>query len=154
MLLDRTVRVCRGHVGDLRIWGRFLSKVGGLFLLGMKDGGAEAEAEAGAGAAWWSVIRAIRARWEASSEWSSVMSIIICSGECGLIGPCKVGGGAIDIFEILGRFCVFFVFFRIGFWRKWTLGSKIGAKSKTVLRNCVLQMTLSLLFFRERRINR
>jgi hypothetical protein len=30
----------------------FPSKVGGLLFLGMKDGGAEAEAEAGAGATW------------------------------------------------------------------------------------------------------
>jgi hypothetical protein len=72
----------------------------------MKDGGAEAEAEAGAGAAWGLVNWAIRARWKASSEWSSATSTIIYSGECGLIGPSKVSGGAFDIFEIFGGFCV------------------------------------------------
>jgi hypothetical protein len=85
----------------------FPSKVDGLFFLGMKDGGAEAEAEAGAGAAWGLVNWAIRAHWAVSSEWSSVISAIICSGECGLTGPSKVGGGASDIFEILGGFCAF-----------------------------------------------
>jgi hypothetical protein len=106
------------------------SKVGGLFFLNMKDGGAEAEAEAGAGAAWGLVNWAIRAGWAVSSEWSSVMSAIIHSGECGLIGSSKVGGGASNIFEILGGYCVFpSVFSKIIFWRKRTLGSKTGPKS-------------------------
>jgi hypothetical protein len=83
------------------------SKVGGFFFLDMKEGGAAAEAETGAGAAWGLVNWAIRARWAVSSEWSSVMSAIICSGECGLIGPSKVGGGASDLFEMLGGFCEF-----------------------------------------------
>jgi hypothetical protein len=84
----------------------FPSKDGGLFFFGMKDGGAEAEAEAGASAAWL-VNWAIRARLAVSSEWSSVMSAIICSCECGLVGPSRAGGGASDIFEILGGFCAF-----------------------------------------------
>jgi hypothetical protein len=88
----------------------FSSKVGALFFLGMKDGGAEAEA--GAGAARGLDNWAIRARWEVSSEWSSVMSAIICSGECGLIGPFKVDGGASDIFENWVYFVCFQVFFR------------------------------------------
>jgi hypothetical protein len=69
----------------------------------MKDGGAEAEAVAGA--AWGLFHLAIRDRWAVNSEWRSVMSAIICSGECGLIGPSKVGGGASDILN----FWVYFV---------------------------------------------
>jgi hypothetical protein len=93
-------------------------------------GGAEAEAEAGAGAAWGLFNWAIRARWAVSSEWSSVMSAITFSGEWGLIRPSKVGGGASDIFEILFGFCVFLSdFSNITFWRKRTLGSKTGPKS-------------------------
>jgi hypothetical protein len=86
----------------------FPSKVGVLFFFGMKKGGAEAEE--GEGAAWgsWTLVNwAIRARWEVSSKWSSVMSAIICSGECGLFGPSKVGGGASDIFEFLVGFFAF-----------------------------------------------
>jgi hypothetical protein len=93
--------------------------------LGMKHGGAEAEAEAGAGAAWGLVNWEIRARWAVSSEWSLVMSAIICSGECRSIGPSKVGGGASDIFEISGGFCVFpSVFGRLYFGENGLSGRK------------------------------
>jgi hypothetical protein len=88
----------------------FPSKVGSLFFLGMEDGGAEAEA--GAGAAWGLVNKAIRARWKVSSEWSSVMSAIVCSGECGLIGPSKVGGGTPTFLKFRVDFVCFRVFFR------------------------------------------
>jgi hypothetical protein len=76
----------------------------------MNKGGSEAEA--GEGFAWGLVTWAIRACWAVSSEWSSVMSAIICSGECGLFGPSKVGGGTSDIFEFfVGLFCVSECFF-------------------------------------------
>ena len=132
----------------------FPSKVGGLFFFGMKEGGAEAEA--GEGAAWGFVNWAIRARWAVSSEWSSVIRAIICSGECGLFGPSKVGGGASDIFEILVGFCVFpSVFSKIIFWRKRTLGSKTGPKSQLFLDERVVQQcqtTLFLFFFFEEKL--
>ena len=128
--------------------GDFPSKVGGLFFFGMKEGGAEAEE--GEGAAWggWTLVNwAIRARWALSSEWSSVMSAIICSGECGLFGPSKVGGGASDIFENLVGFCVFpSVFSKIIFWRKRTLGSKTGPKSQLFLDERVVQRCQTTLF--------
>ena len=105
----------------------FPSNVCGLFFLGMKYGGAEAEAEAeaGAGAAWGLVNWAIRARSVVRSECSSVMSAIICSGECGLFGLSKVGGGASDIFEIFGWIlCVSECFFEDYFLAKTDFGVK------------------------------
>ena len=104
----------------------FPSKVGGLFFFGMKEGGAEAEE--GEGAAWgaWTLVNwAIRARWAVSSEWSSVIRAIICSGECGLFGPSKVGGGASDIFENFGWIlCVSECFFEDYFLAKTDFGVK------------------------------
>jgi hypothetical protein len=124
----------------------FPSKVGGLFFFGMNEGGAEAEA--GEGIAWGLVNWAIRARWAVISEWSSVMSAIICSGECGLFGPSKVAGGTSDIFEFLVEFCVFSsVLSKISFWRKQTLGSKTGPRFQMFLRNCVSQLCQTTLCF-------
>ena len=124
----------------------FPSKVGGLFFFGMKEGGAEAEA--GEGVALGFVNWAIWARWAVSSEWSSVMSAIICSGECGTFGPSNVGGGISDIFEFLVGFCVFpSVFSKISFWRKRTLGSKSDPKSQMFLDERVVQLYQTTLFF-------
>ena len=128
----------------------FPSKVGGLFFFGMKEGGAEAEA--GEGVALGFVNWAIRARWAVSSEWSSVMSAIICSGECETFGPSKVGGGISDIFEFLVGFCVFpSVFSKISFWRKRTLGSKSDPKSQMFLDERVVQLYQTTLFLERRR---
>jgi hypothetical protein len=101
----------------------FPSKVGGLFFFGMNERGAEAEA--GEAIAWGLVNWAIRARWAVSSEWSLVMSAIICSGECGIFGPSKVGGGTCDTFEFLVGFCVFpSVFSKIVFGENGLWGRK------------------------------
>jgi hypothetical protein len=104
LLVGQSVDVA-GHVGAPRIWGRFSIEGRWLIILGYERRGAKAEARASA--AWGLVNWAIRARWAVSSKWSSVMSTINCSGECGLIRPSKVDGGASELFEILDGFCKF-----------------------------------------------
>jgi hypothetical protein len=78
------------------------------------------------------------------------MSAIICSGDCGLIGPSKVGGGASDIFEIFVGFCVFpSIFSNITFWQKRTLGAKTGPKSQVCLDERVFQLYQTTIPFLE-----
>jgi hypothetical protein len=98
------------------------SKVLGLLFFRMKDGGAEAEADAGEFAAWEFVNWAIRPRWAVNSEWISKMSAIICSSECGLVGSSKIGGEASNMLEILVEFVCFRVFFRRLFLAKTGFG--------------------------------
>ena len=124
----------------------FPSKVGGLFFFGMKEGGAEAEG--GEGVALGFVNWAIRARWAVSSEWSSVMSAIICSGECGTFGPSKVGGGISDIFEVLVGFCVFpSVFSKICFGENGLWGQNPTLNLKCFWTSALFNYTKRLFFF-------
>jgi hypothetical protein len=77
------------------------------------------------------------------------MSAIICSGECGLFGPSKVGGGASDIFEMWLDFACFRVFFKRLFFGEnglWGRKSALNIKCFPDLRCSTMSNDLMFVF--------